>query len=132
MPIFVSPDSRGCAPLSSWRARLPASTTNSNRFSFGARSTVFLWLKCRPGPETRPNSVLCLYLRRPAESAGPSRTECPDNRFGRSAHGFHASPLGQHNRAQAIHCPVQLVVDHHVFVRGELADLAPGGLESIP
>src|SRR5688572_14731004 len=38
MAIFLPPASRGSAPASSCRARLPAMTTNSNRFSFGARS----------------------------------------------------------------------------------------------
>ena len=37
--IFFSPVSRGTAPASSCRARWPARTTNSNRFSFGALSS---------------------------------------------------------------------------------------------
>src|SRR5258705_5028706 len=40
--IFLSPASRGTAPFSSWRARLPARTTNSKLFSFGALSMVSL------------------------------------------------------------------------------------------
>jgi hypothetical protein len=42
--IFFSPVSRGTAPASNCRARLPATTTNSNRFSLGMRSTWILSL----------------------------------------------------------------------------------------
>src|SRR6267378_6859175 len=118
--IFLSPASRGTAPFSSWRARLPARTTNSKRFSFGALSMVSLQadLKVRL-------YVQSYYLGR---LRGAKRF---NDGFGRLSHVLHARPLGQHDGAQPLDRRVQLVVDHHVLVGGELADLPAGHLEAL-
>ncbi len=44
-------------------------------------------------------------------------------------HRLHPRPLGQHDRPQPIDGRVELVVDDHVLVLRELADLAAGDLE---
>src|SRR5688572_23392632 len=96
MVIFLSPSSRGSAPARSCRARRPARTTNSKRFSLG---------------------VLCM-MSLPLERF--------DDLFGGAAHCLHSRPFGQDDRPDARHGGLELVVDDDVFVLGELAHLAAG------
>src|SRR5262245_12553098 len=114
MAIFFSPSSRGTAPFSSCRARLPARTTNSKRFSFGALSTVSF----RVGP-----TPIYLGRRRLAK--------CLDYAFGRLPHVLYARPLGQDDGAEPLDRGLELVVDDHVFIGGELAHLPAGHLEAL-
>src|SRR4030095_4688754 len=66
--IFLFPSSRGTAPLSSCRVRLPARTTNSNRFSLGARSTIFF----QAGLKVRLYVHVSLYAHVSRRSASAS------------------------------------------------------------
>src|SRR5262245_53190029 len=126
MAIFLSPSSRGTEPFSSCRARLPAKTTNSNRFSLGGRSTMSFQadLKVRRSVHVSTSRRACR-----GGPSGPPSFECRDDVFGRLLHHLHAGALGQHNRPQPFHGCIELVVDDDVLVSREFAHLTAGHVE---
>src|SRR3954468_2247308 len=129
MVVFFSPVSRGSAPASSWRVRLPAMTTNSYRLSFGGgciasfRPSVAVF----SGPEVRPSRSTCRTVVfqcgfQYPRSAPDLRVERPNDSLGDQAHRFQPGPFRQHNRSQPVHGRLQGVVDHDVLVLLEFAD----------
>src|SRR2546422_10970698 len=85
---------RGVDPASSWRARAPAVTTNSNELESLLRSIILFLLLCTARSFARRALV-----------------ERPDDGFGFGAHPLQSGPLRGENRLHSIRRRVQLVVD---------------------
>src|SRR5436190_10253535 len=116
MAIFFPPSSRGTAPASNWRARLPARTTNSNLFSLGALSTMSFQA------DLQVRRYVHVTTRRRA--SGPPSFKRRDDVFGRLPHHLDAGALGQHDRAEPFHGRFHFVVHDAALVGRYLAVLA--------